>query len=392
MAAPLHEIPPQPPVASPAAPTSVPEPLASTRRVLVLLAGIALIAGLKFAQPVVVPVLFALFIALLLSPAVDFLVAHRVPRSIAAGIVVAALLGLVGASLNAAWGPARTWLDAAPTTLRQLERKLRPITYFIAKVESVSDKAGHMTEPATRSQDEPTPVALESKGFIESTQEFAITLISMFFLTFFLLATDLGALGARGAADSPWGQAGPVVLKARAELGRYFAAVALSNSMLGFATAAAMYMLDMPNPLLWGLTAFVLNFVPYAGAATTLTLLTIVALVSFDGVAKALAVAGTFLVLSTIEGQVVQPVLVGRRLDVSPLVVLIGLWFGGWMWGVAGVALAMPMVVSIKAALHEIRLAGVRDQQAVVVDTMRGRATELLRRGASRYRHPPGPP
>ena len=95
--------------------------------------------------------------------------------------------------------------------------------------------------------------------------------------------------------------------------------------------------------------------------------------------------------LTTLEGQVVQPVLVGRRLDLSPLVVLIGLWFGGWMWGVAGVALAMPMLVSIKAALHEIRLARVREQQAVVADTMRGRAAELLRRGASRYRRPPRP-
>ena len=114
----------------------------------------------------------------------------------------------------------------------------------------------------------------------------------MFFLTFFMLATDLGSLGARGELDSPWGQTGTVVLKARAELGRYFAAVALSNSMLGFATATAMYLLDMPNPLLWGLTAFVLNFGPYVGAATTLTLLTVVALVSFDGAAKALAVAG----------------------------------------------------------------------------------------------------
>ena len=88
-----------------------------------------------------------------------------------------------------------SWLDTAPTTIRQLERKLRPVTHFIAKVESVSDQAGRMTEPATKPKDEPTPVALESKGFIESTQELAITLVSMFFLTFFLLATDLGALG-----------------------------------------------------------------------------------------------------------------------------------------------------------------------------------------------------
>jgi predicted PurR-regulated permease PerM len=75
------------------------------------------------------------------------------------------------------------------------------------------------------------------------------------------------------------------------ELGRYFGAVTLSNSFLGIATALAMYALGMPNPLLWGAMAFTLNFIPYAGSAVTLVLLTIVALVSFDGVAKAVAVA-----------------------------------------------------------------------------------------------------
>jgi hypothetical protein len=95
--------------------------------------------------------------------------------------------------------------------------------------------------------------------------------------------------------------------------------------------------------------AFVLNFIPYAGSATTLALLTVVALVSFDGLGRPLAVAGCYLLLTTIEGQVVQPILVGRRLDVSPLIVFLSLWFGGWLWGIAGVALAVPLLVTAKA-------------------------------------------
>ena len=336
------------------------------------------------------PVLFAVFIALLLSPVVEYLAGKRVLRPIAAGIVVIALLAVVGASLNATWEPARAWLDTAPTTLRQLERKLRPVTRFIAKVESVSDQAGRMTEPTSKPQDQPTPVALESKGFVESTQEWAITLVSMLFLTYFLLATDLGAIGTGGSFDStPWARTGQVLTRVRAEVGRYFAAVTVSNAVLGIGTASAMYMLDMPNPLLWGVLAFVLNFVPYAGSATTLVLLTVVALVSFEGAGKAVGVAGTFLMLTTLEGQVLQPVLVGRRLDLSPLVVLVGLWFGGWLWGIPGVALAMPVLVSLKAAVHEIRLSHVRDQQALAADTVRARATELLRRSANRYRRAP---
>jgi predicted PurR-regulated permease PerM len=138
-------------------------------------------------------------------------------------------------------------------------------------------------------------------------------------------------------------------------VGRYFAAVTISNLLLGVGTAATMQLLGMPNALLWGVVAFLLNYIPYAGSATTLVLLSVVAVVSFDGLERAFAVAGCYLVLTAIEGQVVQPVLVGHRLDVSPLLVLLSLWFGGWLWGIAGVALAVPLLVSVKALAIELR-------------------------------------
>ena len=132
-------------------------------------------------------------------------------------------------------------------------------------------------------------------------------------------------------------------------MSRYFATVTVINLALGIATTATMYWLGMPNPLLWGVVAFVLNYVPYAGSAATLVLLTVVALVSFEGLGKPLAVAGCYLFLTTIEGQIFQPILVGRRLNVSPLIVILCLWFGGWLWGIAGVALAVPLLVTAKA-------------------------------------------
>ena len=110
------------------------------------------------------PVLFALFLALLLSPAVELLARHRVPRVVAATLVMAVLLALVGRRLSATWKPARAWLDTAPATLRKLERKLRPVTRFIAKVESVSTQAGRMTEPDPATQEEPTPGRPRAEG------------------------------------------------------------------------------------------------------------------------------------------------------------------------------------------------------------------------------------
>jgi predicted PurR-regulated permease PerM len=116
-----------------------------------------------------------------------------------------------------------------------------------------------------------------------------------------------------------------------------------------------MMALGMPNPVLWGALAAVLNFIPYVGSATTLVVLSVVAIVSFDSVGRVLAVAATYLGLATIEGQILQPLLLGRRLELSPIIVFLALWFGGWFWGIAGVVMAVPCLVALKvAAEHSV--------------------------------------
>jgi len=117
---------------------------------------------------------------------------------------------------------------------------------------------------------------------------------------------------------------------------------------LGFATAFAMMWCGMPSPFLWGTMAAILNFIPYVGSTTTLIVLTVVAIVSFDGLGRVFAVAGSYLAIATIEGQFVQPLLVGRRLELNPLLVFLALWFGGFFWGIAGVILATPTLVALK--------------------------------------------
>jgi predicted PurR-regulated permease PerM len=93
-------------------------------------------------------------------------------------------------------------------------------------------------------------------------------------------------------------------------------------------------------------TAF--NFVPYLGSAVTLTVLTLIALITFDTLAHALLVPAVFLTLATIEGQIVNPIIVGKRLSLSPLVIVIALMIGAWVWGVVGVLMAVPILVMLK--------------------------------------------
>jgi predicted PurR-regulated permease PerM len=139
-----------------------------------------------------------------------------------------------------------------------------------------------------------------------------------------------------------------VINAVRSEVSRYYASIALINLGLGTATFIVTMLLGMPNPLLWGAIAAVLNFIPYVGSATTLLLLIIVAFVSFDSAGRVLAVAASYLALTTLEGQLVQPLVVGRRLELNPIIVFLALWFGGWFWGIAGIVVAVPGLVALK--------------------------------------------
>jgi len=325
-----------------------------SQQALVAIAVVLVIGSLHVARSAVVPLLFAAFLAMLLAPAVAMVQRVGVPRAVAAGIVVISLIAVAGLGFNATWRPAKEWLDQAPQAMRTLERKLRPVTGFIAKVESVSEQAERVTDPgaARNGAAAPAQATEKKKSTFANTQEWLLAILTTLVVTYFLLSAGPSLLvkieSSRGAR-----RLNTRLLRLAAaisdDLSRYFATVTLINLALGVATTATMYALGMPNPLLWGVVAFVLNYVPYAGSAATLAVLTVVALVSFDGLGKPLAVAGCYLFLTTIEGQVVQPILVGRRLDVSPLIVFLSLWFGGWLWGIAGVALAVPLLVTAKA-------------------------------------------
>jgi len=360
-----------------------------SRQSLVVIAVVLVIGSLYLAKSAVVPILIAVFLAMLLAPAVALVRRLGVPRAVAAGIVVASLIAVIGVGLSATWRPARGWLEAAPQTMRTLERKLRPVTRFIAKVESVSEQAERVTDPGATKGGTRAPVsAADKKSTIANTQEWLIAILATLMVTYFLLAAGPSLLVKMEATRGERKPAARLLRAATAisdDLSRYFATVTLINLMLGIATTATMYWLGMPNPLLWGVVAFVLNYIPYAGSAATLVLLTVVAAVSFDALGKVLAVAGCYLVLTTLEGQVVQPILVGRRLDVSPLVVFLSLWFGGWLWGIAGVALAVPLLVAAKALRLELGASEPTEavQPGGHESTVRSRAAELLAAGTA---------
>lgn len=325
---------------------------------------LAVFYTLYITRELTLPIVLAVLLAMVLTPAMRALMRLRVPRVLASAVLVLGLLtGLVygGYTLSE---PASLWLQKSPQIMKEFERKLRPIREKVQEV----DKAAEQVEKIAQSPQASTPtVKIRATGVREfvlaQAQQLITGTLIMFFLLYFMLAT-----GDRLVARGLWlFRSAPARARAK-EIGAkivhsisvYLSTMALINLVFGAATALLMYALGMPNPVLWGALAAVLNFVPYLGALVTVSIISVVALLSFDDLGQALLVPAAFLVLNQIEGDMLTPWLLGRRLSLNPLAVFLGLVFWGWLWGAIGAFLAVPIMVTIKEACDNIeRLAPV---------------------------------
>jgi predicted PurR-regulated permease PerM len=324
------------------------------RWAVVVLAAGAIAGLLHFAQGAFVPVAFSLVFALVLSIPVESLCRAGVSRTLAAVLILGVLIAVVGVTFAAVWAPARAWVRAIPHTIEIIEAKLGPAARV---VEHVVGGAHSQFESPSSSENRTAEFAMNaSAALLGQAPEFAINVLTIIILTAFLLAGGVpmtARIAATLTSEGKSVQVLTVIGAMRREIARYYATIALINVGLGAATAAAMTLLSLPNPLLWGALAGALNFIPYAGSVVTLVVLTAVAFVTFDSLAHVVAIAGSFLILVTIEGQIVEPLLVGHRLRLSPTVVFLSLWFGGWFWGIAGVILALPALVGLKVVAEQ---------------------------------------
>jgi predicted PurR-regulated permease PerM len=327
--------------------------------VRILVAGAAG-ALLYFAHVAFVPIALALLISLVLSGPVEALHARHMPRSLGATLIVAAILGLMAASVDLLSEPAQKWFAAAPHTVRLIERKIRPFEQVMARIGELRASAGNIgatPQPAqsgTEAAPAPAPPPPQESGpamLLDGARTVVLSCMTVIILTLFLLSGGppmLARMTAAFTSDLKLAHILGVIEKVRAEVGRFYVTTALINVGVGIATTCAMMFCGMPNPVLWGVMAAVFNFIPYAGPTASLIVLTTVAIISFDGLGHAFAVAGSFLAIAAVEGHFVQPLLVGRRLQLNPLLVFLALWFGGLFWGIAGIILATPTLVAIK--------------------------------------------
>jgi predicted PurR-regulated permease PerM len=322
--------------------------------VRLLLAG-AIGLLLYVAHAAFIPVALALLCALILSGPVEALHKWRVPRSVSAGLIVIAAVAIVAGIVDFMWNPTQQWFAGAPRTMAIVKQKITPVAKFMNRVEELRKNAGAIGNPNGRPAVAAAPAAAPQESapvmILDATRELAVGMLTFLIVTLFLLTGGPPMLARMTAAfvdDLNAAHVLHIIEQVRGEVGRFYVTTTLINLGLGCATAGAMLAWGMPTPYLWGALAAALNFIPYAGSATTLLIITLVAIVSFNSLGQVLGIAGSYVVLAGIEGQIVQPLLVGRRLEVNPLLIFLALWFGGLFWGIAGVILATPTLVALK--------------------------------------------
>ena len=314
------------------------------------LALIAVVAAGKLAAEIVAPTILAGLSALTLSPVVRVMERRRIPSSLAAGAVVMTMIAAGGTAAYWLAPSAEDWRWKAPNVIRSLERQARSIE---REITDKVDKATAGRATTLGQQESPTEAVLESgqklvADTVLATPQVLLMVLYIAFLCYFLLAERGLILRAAMGLAIDWRmrlQVARAVRDIRQNVSSYLLTLAAINAGLGFAAAAMFWMTDLPNPMLWGTMVMLLNFMPYIGPMISNLVVLAVGLVTFPQFGQALLPVALLVTLNLLEGQLVTPMVVGRRSRLGPLSVFLALAFGAWLWGAIGALVATPLLI-----------------------------------------------
>jgi predicted PurR-regulated permease PerM len=319
----------------------------------VILASLGVLAALYFARDMLIPIVLALLLALLLMPLVRKMRAWRVPDLVSAFVLVSAVVLLFGVGVLMLAGQAQQWLADAPSMLNRasllIPTESGPFKHLKRTTDAVQD--------ITRDETEAKPLQVEVASSddvlaaVGVSTHFAGAAVIVFVLAFFMLAFNSQLLNQAVESREAFNEKRNVVqLMRNVENGvsRYLFTVTAINCGLGLAAGIILWMMKIPNPVLWGVVVATMNYVPHVGAFICLVVLFLVGAVAHESLTWGLATAGAFVLLTSLESYFITPMILSRSLQLSPLAIILAILFWGWMWGIAGGLMAAPLLAMIK--------------------------------------------
>ncbi|MBX3578294.1 MAG: AI-2E family transporter [Rhizobiaceae bacterium] len=324
------------------------------RSLLVGMFILAMIYALYFARDFFMPVVLAFLLALTLTPIVRFLRKRGIPEAVSATALV--LVSLIGGTIAgyAVSGPIMELIETAPEIGVKLQDRLEEIRHPIDTVLQLSRQVEKATDTAAQEPGvqrvvvaQPGIISQAAGNLISGGTTIAITVV----LSLFLLASGpmfYEKIVQSFTRLSEKKRALRVVYDVEREISRYLLTVALINGGLGLVIGLGLWALGMPNPFVFGIAAALLNFLPYVGALITILAVAAISLVTFDGFGYALLAPAFVILCNVVEGQMVTPLIVGRRLEINAVSIFIAVAFWSWLWGFVGALIAVPLLVVIK--------------------------------------------
>lgn len=325
-----------------------------------VLATLAIGFTLWATQEVLLPILLAMFFALIGNPILRALQKLRIPRVLGAVAILAS--GIAGAVLMGSLlaEPAGALVRQLPQEIRAIAPKLRKMTKPVQDAkkgaETIARAAGggeNGNVRVVRTENDDTYAALAA------TPKLLASALAVPFLTLFFMVYGEN-LQRRALALLPGRQQKNLTIEIlqsiEREMSRYVLTVTVINIGMGVVFAGALAALGIPirHALLWGTLAALLNYAPFVGPLLGVFAMLLMGLVAFDTPLGALMPAAAYLLLHTIESQLVTPIVLGRHMALSPLILILGLMVFGWLWGIVGLLLAVPLLACAKLMLERL--------------------------------------
>jgi predicted PurR-regulated permease PerM len=315
---------------------------------------------LYLASSIILPIVLAFVLKLLLQPAVRLFERLYVPRPVAALVAIMLVIGSVVGLVTVLSLPAATWAQKLPEGIPRLEAHLVVLKAPIDALQRVIQQA----EKVADSPGEGNPVVQVRRDLGISGALFAGTraildgLFTTVLVLYFLLVS--GEIFLRRIVEilpnfKEKRQAVDISQQVEEDISAYLVTITVMNLIVGVATAAAMYFCGLGDPLLWGASAFLLNYVPILGPLFGIFIFLLAGLLTFDSLWWALLPPALYFGIHLIEGEALTPMLLARRFTLNPVLVILSLVFWFWMWGVPGAILAVPMLAILKIVCDRVR-------------------------------------
>jgi predicted PurR-regulated permease PerM len=314
---------------------------------------IALVGLIYFARDFLLPVVLAFLLALTLSPIVRYLQKRGIAPVLTAFVLVLAIFGVFSVGAYLLTDPVAEWVERAPQIGQRVQQKLaafrKPVEAVVKASEQVETIAEGASSPAVQK------VVVQQPGLLSIAANNVVSVVSTagvtFVLLLFLLASGtlfyekmIGVLPT--FRDKK--RALKIAYDVEKDVSQYLLTITFINIVFGIYIGAAMALVGMPNPILWGVAATLLNYIPYVGALAGIAMVSVVALISFDSITYALIPPLLYLGGAVVEGQIITPIFLGRRLELNSVAIFIFVAMWSWLWGIVGAIIAVPLLVSIK--------------------------------------------